>query len=304
MKDDTIIIFQKPELYFFPHYKDMVFSPFGIPERSIRYLIYKVLYLLNLPCCSIFWGDWKEKAKTARQVIIFDYGYQKGMEKYIKKQNPNCRVSLFFWNIITKERINHKLFSDKTAIYSTDKKDCQKYHLKYNHMFYPEEFRRSYREEYKDRLFFIGVDKGRAGELYHLWKLFRKCGIHADIRLVPDKNTSKRTAPELFTDKRLSYPEYLRSVLRSGILLDINQPGQTALTMRVVESIFLSKKLITNNQDIKNYGFYKEDNIFVLPDNIEDTSEEQIKDFLERPFMPYEEEVIRQFSFEHWKRGF
>lgn len=304
MKKDTIIIFQKPGLYFFPHYKDIVFSPFRIPERSFRYLIYKAFYILKLPCCSVFWGDWKKYVKEAEHVIIFDYGYQAGMEKYIRKHNPSCRVSLFFWNLITKERKNHILFSDKTEIYSTDQGDCVTYHLKYNHMFYPREFYKPYAPEYRNRLFFLGVDKGRKKELLYLHHLFKHCGIESDIRVIKDKSSPLSADTEIDCNERMSYKDYLQHVLSSGILLDIVQKGQTSLTMRVVEAIYLSKKLITNNQDIKNYEFYQENNILILPEKLGHASSRQIEDFLNKPFIPYPEEVYEHFSFEHWERSF
>lgn len=136
--DKTIMIFQHPELYFFPQYKNIVFSPFGVKEHGISYWIYKAMHLAHIPGYSFFWGDWKNHLKTAKKVIIFDYGYQRGMETYIHTINPDCKVYLFYWNIITPKRINYKLFTDKEAIYSTDPADCEKYNFKYNNMFYCE----------------------------------------------------------------------------------------------------------------------------------------------------------------------
>ena len=41
--DKTILIFQHPELYFFPEYKNMVFSPFCVKEHGVLYWIYKAM---------------------------------------------------------------------------------------------------------------------------------------------------------------------------------------------------------------------------------------------------------------------
>ena len=125
------MIFQHPELYFFPQYKNIVFSPFGVREHGVSYWIYKAMHFAHIPGYSFFWGDWKNHLKTAKKIIIFDYGYQRGMETYIHTINPNCEVYLFYWNIITPKRINYKLFTDKEAIYSTDPADCEKYNFKY-----------------------------------------------------------------------------------------------------------------------------------------------------------------------------
>ncbi|MCM1044803.1 MAG: hypothetical protein NC417_04770 [Candidatus Gastranaerophilales bacterium] len=303
---DTILIFQKPELYFFPHYQDIVFSPFGIPEKSFRYLIYKLLYVLHLPCCSIFWGDWKKHLKDAKQVIIFDYGYQAGMETYIKKRYPSCQVSLFFWNIITKRQKNHKLFTDKNAIYSTDKGCCQTYHFKYNHIFYTKDYYQPYSPEFQNHLFFMGVDKGRALFLRSLKDILEKSGLVCDIRVITKvkDRAYKNALNGILTDHSLSYPDYCENIRRCGVLLDVNQEGQTALTMRVLESIYFSKKLITNNEDIVHYNFYHENNIFVLPKELSQISTTEIRSFLEKPFLPYSEEILDYYDFEQWKNRF
>lgn len=305
-KKDTILIFQEPDLYFFPFYKDITFSPFGIPERSFRYLIYKALYIFRIPYCSLFWGKWKNHIRTARRVIIFDYGYQAGMETYIHKINPNCRVYLFFWNIITKEQKNHLLFTDKASIYSTDKGCCQAYNFKYNHIFYPKAFYQPYFPQYQNKIFFIGHDKGRGAYIQKLCDFFQKCGLICDIHILSNsKNKVYRAAlSDILTDKHLSYSEYCKNIKHCGILLDINQRGQTALTMRVLESIYFSKKLITNNKDIISYNFYNENNIFLLPDKINRTTVDQLKVFLKKPFLPYSEEVLNFYDFEHWKKQF
>ena len=306
MPQDTIIIFQKPELYFFPHFKDIVFSPFGIPERSFRYLIYKALYILNIPFCSLFWGDWKKHLRTAKQVIIFDYGYQKGMETYIKKINPACKVYLFFWNIITEKQKNHKLFTDKNAIYSTDKGCCEKYHFHYNHIFYTRDYYLPYTPGKENRLFFLGVDKGRAVFIRELKKQLEKGGLTCDIRIITHSKDAayKASLADVLTTASLPYPEYCKEIERSGVLLDINQQGQMALTMRVLESIYFSKKLITNNEDIVHYDFYNENNIFLLPKTPAEISPETIRAFVEKPFIPYSQDILAHYDFEHWKNNF
>ncbi len=306
MSQDTIMIFQKPELYFFPHFREIIFSPFGIPERSFRYLIYKALYLLRLPCCSLFWGGWKKHLKTARQVIIFDYGYQRGMETYIHRVNPSCRVYLFFWNIITEKQKNHKLFTDKSAIYSTDRGCCETYGFRYNHIFYTRDYYRPYDPAYRDRLFFLGADKGRAAYIQSLKGLLEQSGLRCDIRVISRSRSASYRASlsDVLTKTALPYSEYCAEIERCGVLLDVNQAGQTALTMRVLESIYFSKKLITNNTDIVHYDFYNESNIYVLPKELSQVSPKEIRAFWERPFQPYSEEILSHYDFEHWKKGF
>lgn len=303
---DTILIFQKPNLYFFPHFQDITFPPYDISERSLSYIIYKLLYICRIPLCSHFWGSWKKHILHAKQVIIFDYGYQRGMEKYIHKKNPNCKVFLFMWNKVDSAHKNHTLFSDKSSIYSTDPGDCKTYNLKYNHIFYPEEYAQPHCTDYSNRLFFLGADKNRASLLKTLKNILTKSGLDCDIRILSSGKSAEYQTEfaDLITTRSLSYAEYLECVNQYCILLDIVQSGQEALTMRVLESVFLSKKLITNNRNIINYDFYNPHNILILPETIDDTLIPAIKTFASTPFVPYDETMLKQYSYNHWLANF
>ena len=298
---NVILIFEKPDAYFFPHLNDRVFSPFGVPQPSLRYLIYKIMQLLHLPCCSLFWGKWKSQISAAEKVIIFDYGYQRGMERYIRRVNPDCQVYLFFWNRVNRYNKKHLLFLNSDAIFSTDPADCRQYGLKYNHIFYPKEFYTPYASVGQDKLFFLGADKGRAPYIASLKPILQGSGLVCDIRILSSVTDSgyRYRFQDILTDKGLSYKEYLSQLKSCGVLLDVNQEGQNALTMRVMESIFLSKKLITNNRHILDYDFYDPNNIFVLPKEGIPLTEE-IRSFLDKPFNPYPHYILDSYSFEHW----
>ena len=58
--------------------------------------------------------------------------------------------------------------------------------------------------------------------------------------------------------------------LNSRCILDSPQAGQLGLTIRVLEALGAKKKLITTNKDIKNYDFYKEENIYEVRGGIRD----------------------------------
>ena len=300
-----ILIFQKPELYFFPHYKDIVFAPYERREKTPLYYLYRCMNLLKLPFSSFFWGEWKKHIPTAKRVIIFDYGYQNCMENYIKKINPNCEVLLFCWNKIDKYHNSHSKFTDKTKIYSTDKGDCEKYNLKYNHIFYPTALHEEWNPNVANKLYFIGADKGRAEKLLAFHHLFKKCGLESNIRIFSKEsdNSYLNKYKEILVDKSINYSEYISEICNNGILLDITQEGQRAITMRVLESIVYAKKLITTNAEVKSFPFYNEHNILLIDfNNI--PSAEEIKSFLSAPFIPYTEEQLYGISFEHWIKNF
>lgn len=307
MKHDTILLFQEPERYFFPQMHGIVYAPLRIRNVRLRFWLYLIVYRFPFLCVPVLFGPWKYKIRTARQVILFDFGYIPGIESYIRRINPSCRVFLFYWNMITKSSRSYQIFSDPDSIYSTDQRDCKKYGLRYQHIFY---FRAADKghsqggEEYGNRLFFFGLDKGRGTRLLRLKRALEAGGLQCDLSVFSESHNKKYRASiaEILAKQMLSYEEYCSRLERCGILLDINQTGQTALSMRVMEALFYSKKLITSNREIAAYDFYDENNILILDGRMPDP--EILRDFIKKPFHPYSGEALYRYSYEHWKEQF
>ena len=306
MEKNFLLIFQKPELYFFPHYKDFVYAPYNRKEKTPLYYFYRGMNMLKFPCSSFFWGDWKKHITSLKKIIIFDFGYQNCMERYIKKINPDCEVFLFCWNKIDKYHNSNFKFSFKSNIYSTDKGDCEKYNLKYNHIFYPIDIHEKWNPKLYNNLYFIGADKGRAETLLKIHKLLKECGLESDIKIFSNNNNPVylNKYHELLTDKPINYAEYIQKVRKNGILLDIVQKGQRAITMRVLESVVYSKKLITTNMEVQHFSFYNKNNILLIDDINNLPTVDSIKAFVAKPFIPYTDEQLYEIGFDHWLSGF
>ena len=104
------------------------------------------------------------------------------------------------------------------------------------------------------------------------------------------------TAEDIFSYHKLNAEEISEIVDQSRIILDIQHPKQTGLTMRTIEMIGMNKKLITTNQNIKNYDFYNSDNIAVI-----DRKQVEIPDdFLKSPYIPISPEVYEKYSLQSW----
>jgi hypothetical protein len=63
---------------------------------------------------------------------------------------------------------------------------------------------------------------------------------------------------------KLSASEVVKIVASSRVILDIQHPKQTGLTMRTLETIGAGKKLITTNDKVRNYNFYHEENVMII----------------------------------------
>ena len=82
----------------------------------------------------------------------------------------------------------------------------------------------------------------------------------------------------------------------SKVILDIQHPAQTGLTMRTIEMIGLKKKIITTNQDIVHYDFYRPENIQVI-----DRKNAIIdKTFFDKEYVEISRSIYEKYSIRNW----
>ena len=94
----------------------------------------------------------------------------------------------------------------------------------------------------------------------------------------------------------LSQAEVVRKINEANIVIDINHPNQSGLTMRTIESIALKKKLITTNASIKHESFYNKANILIIDRNTPIIS----RDFIFSSYKEIDETIIDGYSIREW----
>ncbi|MBO9551988.1 hypothetical protein [Pseudomonas sp.] len=121
---------------------------------------------------------------------------------------------------------------------------------------------------HKPLCFFLGRDKGRAQRLQALAQALGGLGCDLDFQIVKDGTTQ---APGSYhIDRLLSYEANLAKARACDVLVEINQAGQTGLTLRPLEAAFFDKQLITDNWRVRDTAFYHPDRFYVLGDEQRD----------------------------------
>ena len=151
-------------------------------------------------------------------------------------------------------------------------------------------------------VFFVGEDKGRYEKLIKLKDYLNGIHLKTSFTIVRDHKlfVENRGFKKRQYDQPIPEEEATKCIMKSRILVDLYQRGQTGLSQRAVEALLNKKKLITDNQNIKNYDFYRDNNIFVLNDR----NMHEIEEFLKKPYMEVEDDVLKQYSFEEWFERF
>ena len=92
-------------------------------------------------------------------------------------------------------------------------------------------------------------------------------------------------------------PQRISEILeQSKAVIDVQKSHQTGLTMRTIETLGASRKLITTNANVKNHDFYNPNNIHVF-DPLHPVIPE---DFFEQPYQPPAHQILERYSLESW----
>lgn len=92
--------------------------------------------------------------------------------------------------------------------------------------------------------------------------------------------------------KPISLHDSIAMTVESKAILDLSYKNQKGLTMRAYEALAARRKYITNNQEIKKYDLYDENNICVIDINAPIVPQE----FINSPFVDIEEHVMYKYS--------
>ena len=195
--------------------------------------------------------------------------------------------------------------------YSFDKNDCFVYpELKLRPVFFLDEFRKEKikNENYKYDISFCGTIHS---DRYKIIKRIEQICNKNDYKIYwfgylqskfmyyyfkITKPEFKDTSICTFRYDKLNTKDIADIVDDSKIVLDVQHPKQTGLTMRTIEMVGMKKKLITTNKEVKEYDFYRPENICVIDRNNIEISNE----FLELPYQEIDEDTYEKYSLENW----
>jgi hypothetical protein len=247
----------------------------------------------------LIWRIRFKNLNSYSHIVVFDYTIEQYFCDFIEHNFPTKKRILFYDNTI---RGNAKIEDEialykrsKWYIYSYDEVDCSFFNIIYNPEFIMGQYLIDKSHDglnIEDRIFFIGRSKDREERLSLLKNKFDELKIN-NLIISIDENDSNGSG------SFLPYPEVLKEVKKSKILLDVVKDKQAGMTQRELESLYFEKKLVTDNRYIKNRDYYNENNIFLIDYSMPDILE-GLKEFLEKPFVPIDPQIIKNYTIEAW----
>lgn len=267
------------------------------PGLMLKTPVINILYKIFL---NNFYNNWFKRIDLYEKIIVFDSTLMTDNDVLlnIDHYSKTSEKILCFWNKIN-DGTYHYFFplikNSNFKLFSFDKVDCEVYSLNYcSSVYYGNIILPTKTDSFS--LFFCGVDKGRLELIKKIGECFYELGLKSKIVLF-DSNISIRGIETRKT--YMCYDEYLQNVSNSEALLDIVAEGQIGFTMRVMESIYFNKKLITSNRQILESNFYNKNNIFFIED-FNSINTENLKVFLNKEFIPYSNEIKEYYDLKEW----
>jgi hypothetical protein len=231
---------------------------------------------------------------------IFDFG-GKARHTCLKllKEKYQSTYLLYMWDDLKHSKYiqpNLPLF-DKVFVFN------QQEAIKYNYSYRPNFFINDYIYEDEDKIidvFYRGTlrEKSRTKILEKIESILSNYNIEITLHARGGylRNFKKVHSKQYFNNKcddgYLNVSQLSKKYKQSNVLLDIAYDNQIGLGLRPLEAIASNCKLITTNENIKNYDFYNPRNIFIL----NDSNIEKLTEFINLEKAIYSEEIRYKYS--------
>ena len=241
----------------------------------------------NDPICFVFTGNHISKLR---------YGF----DKYLRKIYPNCKLVIFYQDLITRRRNSlFEKYRDRfDLVLSFDQKDARDYGLVYYPLVYTPEEYETEGELPRSDVFFVGKAKNRLDEILTAYEKLSEAGLNCDFHIVNVPEADRKYADKINYCSQMSYTENLKHIKATSCLLEIMQKGGHGYTLRACEAITYGKRMITNNPEIINAPFYRPELISVF-ENTADIDVDFVKNGEFKVDYNYKEELspLKMFEF-------
>ena len=237
-------------------------------------------------------------AQTDDKIIVFDTHVTPPYLYWLCQHYPDQRIILGYWNPAPENRM-FDLVPRRVEIWSYSPSDCERYGFRHNSQFYfdcvaGKQGEKTESDHAQPTVCFVGREKGRKQSVLKIKESLEQNGIAADFHFMIDGVPKNR-----FEEPIMPYAKVVDLIRKSDAILDYTLRENAGLSLRPMEALFLEKKLITNQKSIRQYDFYREENIYILG---EDTRE--LKEFLSTPPVKIDPKIRDYYLMSNWLKRF
>ena len=230
----------------------------------------------------------------------------------LKGTQPNASFIMYMWDSVKNKKHTASLlpYFDLKHTFDKDDSEYKDYEaFNFRPLFFLDEYQNLEKDVPKevDVLFVGTVHSDRYQLLIKIRSLCEEMKKRTDFfmffqskklfyaRKASDKSFSGAKISD-FQFVSLTKEKLIHKLVRSKVVIDIQHPSQTGLTMRTIEMIGAKKKIITTNQRIKDYDFYNANNIHCIDRN----KVELDSSFFETEYTDLDPQLYHRYSIDGW----
>lgn len=285
-------------------------------ERPNQTFITRALIRINRKLISFKVNKYHQEILNETKEKHYDYiffirceAFSRDTISTFRAQHPNAKMVVFFWDSFNNNKNSAHVYDLFDKAFCFDKLDSKQYGVRFKPLFYYDLYAKvDTPEHYKYKTLFIGTLHSDRYKVVHeiesqltgmghesfSWYYLPSRLLFYKMRL--EDKTIKSVDKNIIKYTTLSLKQMVELYEQSEIIIDVQHPKQTGLTMRTFEALGAKRKLITTNKDIVNYDFYNPRNILVVDrDNIVIP-----KLFVEEPFEELPDELYNKYSLTKW----
>lgn len=206
--------------------------------------------------------------------VINGQTLSKGLIKQLRAQMPTARFLFYIWDSMRNKPKAREILPFFDECITFDPGAAKQYGMRLLPLFFAPGFEDTdvaieydlsfVGTAHSDRFRIISaIDRQLPPDVERFWYPFLQAPwvFYAQKMINPAFSGAKF---EDFQYSPLPFKKVQDVFLRSRVIVDMEHPHQTGLTMRTFEALGARKKLVTTNASIKNYDFYDPDNIHVI----------------------------------------
>ena len=286
-------------------------------ERPSNSILARIMIRINRDLLSSYIGDYYDKIIEQTKAYKYDYilfikgeSVSKQILEKLRSYHPEAKLLMYVWDSVQFSK-NAYLLKDCFDKFCTfDSRDSKDFNIPLLTLFYIPSYAEiaNKREKKEYDLMFVGTIHN---DRYEFIKgiveqidsaggtCFTRYYFPSKVNFYKQKwdNPQFRNAKiSDFVFESMPRDELLRYYSKSLIQIDIQDPLQTGLTMRTIETLGAKKKLITTNENVREYDFYHPNNILV----VDRTNPILDKAFLTSPYVDIPVDVYNNYSISSW----
>lgn len=195
-----------------------------------------------------------------------------------RKKMRQAKFCLHMWDSVENLKGISKKFKYFDLITTFDRKDAKKHGLILRPLFFCDEYRKKDNNivNFEYDISFVGTIHSDRYKIlkkiikqaeYNSLKVYfypylQSRFIYYFYRII--KSEFRHTSIQDFKFEKVLSKDIVDIINKSKVVVDIQHPAQSGLTMRTLEMIGMKKKLITTNKDVTEYDLYNQNNIMII----------------------------------------